>query len=67
MDLKQLTCMDEELCIEIAKPKDKAQDLIITVSMTRTYLIANPLEVLSKNGDQIGASKNAQRAHSFAI
>ena len=67
MEPKQLTCMDEEVCIEIAKLKDETPDLIITVSMTRVYLISEPLEMISKNGNQTEASIDAYLRHSFAI
>ena len=67
MDPKQLTCMDEEFCIEITKPKDDAQDLIITVSLTRTYLISDPLEISNRNGDRAPASRDAHLLQSFAM
>ena len=67
MEPKQLTCMDEELCIEIAKPKDETQDLIITVSVTRTYLVADTLEIARKNGDESSAFSDAHLLLSFVM
>jgi len=59
--------MDEELCVEIVKSKDDVQDLIITVSLTRTYLIADPLEIINQNGDRTQASRDACLQPSFAM
>jgi len=67
LDPKQLTCMDEELCIEITKPKDDAQDLIIIVSITRSYVIVDPMEIISQNGDETQVSRDAQMLQSFAM
>ena len=67
MESKQLTCLDEELCVEIALPKDETQDLIISVSMTRTYLISDPLKIINPNGDQVQKSSDAALLHSFVM
>jgi len=66
LEPKQLTCMNEELCIEIVKPKDTAQDLIISVSITRTYVIP-PLDIIDQNGDRTQASRDAQLLRSCVI
>ena len=59
--------MDEELCIEITKPKDDTQDLIITVSIARSYVIAGSLEISNQNGDETQVSRDAQMLQSYAM
>ena len=67
MEPKQLTCMDEGLCIEITKPKDDAQDLIITVSITRSYVIVDPMEIINQNGERAQAHRDARLLQSFVM
>ena len=47
MTPKQLSCMDEEISLEIAKAthEDKNDDLVITISFTRTYVFTNTEEI----------------------
>ncbi len=67
MEAKQLTCMDEELCVEIVKPKDETQELIISVSVTRTYFISSPLEISNQNGGRAQAHGDAHLLQSFVM
>ena len=67
LEPKQLTCMDEEMCIEIVKPKDTAQDLIISVSITRTNVIPNRLDIIDQNGGRTQASRDTQLLQSCVI
>ena len=39
MEAKHPPCKEEELETETVKPKDEFQDLMISVSLTRTYVI----------------------------
>lgn len=47
MNPKQLSCMDEEISLEIAKAtrEDKNDDLVITISFTRTYVFTYTEEI----------------------
>jgi len=50
LEPKQLACMDEEQLVEIARPKNESGDLIITVSITRTYLFTELPLAVGDNG-----------------
>ncbi|MBC8506134.1 MAG: hypothetical protein ISR58_16790 [Anaerolineales bacterium] len=44
-----LAYVDEEFLVEITKPEEKTDELIIAVSFTRTYTFSQP-EAVSRNG-----------------
>ena len=67
METKELNCVDEELHIEIVKPGEETQDLIITVSLTRSYMIADPLKFINENGDGMQISRDKNLTHSFSM
>ena len=64
---KALTCLDEDLTIEIVSPKDENSDLFITVSITRTYLFTNPEEIIRHNGNHKRTHPDIHELHSVAI
>jgi hypothetical protein len=59
--------MDQELCIEIAKHKDKHHELIITVSITRTYVVTDHIAFINENSDHHGASCEENLVQSFVL
>jgi len=59
--------MDEDLTIEITRPKDNDSDVMISVSVTRTYLFVDKQEPIQQNGDRKLADKTINPLHSFAI
>jgi hypothetical protein len=67
LEPKQINCINEEVCVEIVKLKDKTRDLIISVSLRRTYLMPNPLEINSRNGGQTEESRDTTLLRSFVM
>jgi len=52
LEPKRLICLDEDHTIEITRPADQSVDLIITVSIARTYVFTDLPLPASQNGTQ---------------
>ena len=64
MEPTHLTCMDEDLTIEITRTKDEDHDLIIAVSLTRTYVLTGPRMAADNNGR---AAKDLETSSTFTL
>jgi hypothetical protein len=59
--------VNEDATIEIIKPKDSDSNLVIRVSVTRTYLFVDQLEVNRHNRNRKLMDTAINPPHSFAI
>ena len=59
--------MNEDATIEVIKPNDSDGNLVIRVSVTRTYLFGGQLEVNHHNRNRKLMDKAINPPHSFAI
>ena len=63
----RLTRMDEDLSVEIVKPKNETSDLIITVSLTRTYLFSEQSDVYGTNGKSQHSDSHLEEMNAFLL
>ncbi len=47
MNTKQISCIDEQLSVDVTQPLEQSENeaLIIAVSITRTYLVSDSAEL----------------------
>ena len=63
----KLACMDDDLTIEIIKPDNETTDLIISVSITRTYIFSEQPEESKDNGKPKQLDAHLKEMNAFLL